>query len=234
MITLTFSHDGWYGSSGRVQLLDDEFEVDDEHAGQARVRAVRELIDPWNWVRNFRAATDYLAVEPGVDPSRLGAWGTSFGAGTALYCASTDDRFGALVVQAGFMETPPEEMRAYARHRASEIARGEIAPFPFVDAFPGFTGALNVARMQHYDPVAAVDRLTAPTLIMDAAKEELFDIGKSGGRVHELLAQRGDIDVVYDVIPNIDHYAIYSEGFPHSSAAALDWYGRYLTHTRGE
>lgn len=229
MVALTFTHDGWYGSSGRTLLLDDDLTVDAEGNTHADIRVVRELIDPWNWVRNFRAATDYLATEPGVDPTRLGAWGTSFGGGTAFYCASTDDRFKALVTQVAFLASPGDDIRAFARMRAGEIARGTIDPFPTdLDGIPGLRGTLNVARMQHYDPLAAVDRLEAPALIMDAEKEELFDIGASGGRAYELLCARGDIDVHYDVIPDIDHYGIYFDGFVRSSDAALDWFETHL------
>lgn len=229
MVALTFSHDGWYGSSGRAQILDDDLDVDEEGIAHARIRVVREFIDPWNWIRNFRAATEFLATEPGVDPTRLGAWGTSFGGGTAFYCASTDDRFRAVVTQVGFLESPSDPMRGHARRRAGEIARGTIDPFPTkADSHPALRGTLNMARMQHYDPMAFIDRLRAPALIIDAEKEELFDIRKSGGRAHELLAERGDIEVSYDVIPGIDHYGIYFGGFTHGSNAALEWFGRHL------
>lgn len=229
MAALTFSHDGWFGSSGRAQILDDDLDVDDQGVARARIRVVRELIDPWNWVRNFRAATDYLATEPGIDPTRLGAWGTSFGGGTAFYCASTDDRFRAVVTQVGFLEGPSEGARAHARMRGGEIARSSIAPFPTsVDSHPALRGSVNVARMQHYEPMAFIDRLQAPALILDAEKEELFDIRKSGGRAHELLSDRGDIDVSYEVLPDIDHYGIYFGGFTRGSTAALEWFTRHL------
>ncbi len=226
---LTFTHDGWFGSSGRAQILDDEVEVDEDGIAQVRIRVVRELIDPWNWVRNLRAATDFLATEPGVDAARLGAWGTSFGGGTALYCASTDDRFRAVVTQCAFLQGPTKEARAFARVRGGQIARGTISPFPSdVDSHPALRGTVNVARMQHYDPLAALDRLQAPALMMDAEKEELFDIRQSGGRAHELLAARGDIDVRYEVIPDVDHYGIYFGGFERGSGAALEWFDRHL------
>ena len=229
MPALTFSHDGWYGSAGRAQILDDALEVDDEGVAHARIRVVRELIDPWNWIRNFRAATDFLATEPGVDATRLGAWGTSFGGGTAFYCASTDDRFQALVVQCAFLQGPSADALAVARKRGGEIARGRIDPFPTsIDSHPAFRGAVNVARMQHYDPLAAIDRLQAPALIMDAEKEELFDIRQSGGRAHALLAQRGDLDVSYEIIPDVDHYGIYFGGFARGNSAAQEWFTRHL------
>ncbi|MEM9407817.1 MAG: hypothetical protein AAGA81_17395, partial [Acidobacteriota bacterium] len=61
-----------------------------------------------------------------------------------------------------------------------------------------------------------------------AEHEELFDRMQSGARAHKLLSARGDLDVRYEVIPNIDHYGIYSEGLEFTSDAAVDWYGRYL------
>ena len=226
---LTFTHDGWYGSSGRAQILDDDLEVDAEGIATARVRVTRELIDPWNWIRNFRAATDFLATEPGVDATRLGAWGTSYGGGTAIYCASTDDRFRAVVAQCAALQGPSDELLRHARARGGEIARGTIDPFPVgIDSHPALRGRLNMARLQHYDPLSAVDRLQAPALIMDAEKEELFDLRENGARANELLTKRGDLDFSYEVISDIDHYGIYFQGFKRSSDAALEWFGRYL------
>ena len=229
MPVLTFTHDGWYGSSGRAQILDDDLQVDEEGIAYARIRVVRELIDPWNWVRNVRAATDFLATEPGVDASRLGAWGTSFGGGTAFYCASTDDRFRAVVAQCAALPAPTGPMLAHTRVRGSEIARGTIDPFPgAIDSHPSLRGRVNVARMQHYDPLAAIDRLQAPALIMDAEKEELFDIRQNGGRANDLLTKRGDLAFRYEIIPDIDHYGIYFTGFGRSSGAALEWFADHL------
>ena len=44
----------------------------------ARVQAIRELVDPFDQTEDIINCIDFLAGEPGVDPDRIGLWGTSF------------------------------------------------------------------------------------------------------------------------------------------------------------
>ena len=107
MITLTFSHRGWGGSAGEI----------------------RELVDPLSWIQSYRSAVDYLEGEPNVDIGRLGAWGTSFGGGTALYTAANDERIKAVAVQValvGRLDGP--RGAAYSKQRAIDLARGTLGP----------------------------------------------------------------------------------------------------------
>jgi len=53
-------------------------------------------------ISDIRAALGFLAAQPGVDPGRLGLWGTSFGGANAIVAASRDPRIKALAVQITF------------------------------------------------------------------------------------------------------------------------------------
>lgn len=228
MISISFSQTSWGNSQGRIMLVGDAPEPDEHGEMIAKVRMARELMDPLDWVDCYRSVLDYLEGEPGVDPQRIGAWGTSFGGGTALYAASIDDRVKALAIQVPAVFNVPPEMTQIGSMRAKQIARGEIPPLPMgVDSLPNLNGTPHFARMAQYKVGDQVERVNVPTLILDAANEELFDITQSGGRAYEVLKARG-IEAYYEVLPDIDHYGIYFGGFDRGSDLANDWFLRHL------
>jgi dienelactone hydrolase len=47
----------------------------------------RNDIDPWRQVEDWRRAVTYLETTEGVDPARLGLWGTSFAEATPSFSA---------------------------------------------------------------------------------------------------------------------------------------------------
>ncbi len=228
MIAVTFTHNSWHGSGSNVVVLDDKPEPDENNEATIRVRFVREVIDPLQWIQNFRAATDYLEGEPGVDVSRIGAWGTSFGGGTATSCAIHDDRIQVLVIQVPALRELEEPVLSHAKQRAIDMARGVIDPFAEgLDPRPELAGTLNLAKTLQYDVAQQVDKLKVPTLILDAENEALFDNTKHAGRVYDALSSNG-VTAHYETIKGIDHYGMYFDGFEQGSAMAVDWFKRHL------
>lgn len=63
----------------------------------------RQLVDPWVQSRDMLQALSWLAVQPEVDPTRLGLWGTSFSAGEALVVGALDQRVKAVVATVPFV-----------------------------------------------------------------------------------------------------------------------------------
>jgi len=59
---------------------------------------------PHQETEDFKAALDWLEVQPGIDPKRLGIWGTSFGGGIATHVAAHDIRVQACVAQAPILD----------------------------------------------------------------------------------------------------------------------------------
>ena len=53
---------------------------------------------------DFKSAIDWLEVQPGVDPQRIGIWGTSFGGGIVTHVAAHDLRVRACVAQAPILD----------------------------------------------------------------------------------------------------------------------------------
>jgi uncharacterized protein len=59
----------------------------------------RGQIFPLNQVEDFRNGVSFLQRVPGVDPKRIGIWGTSYSGGVVIYAAAVDQRIKAVVAQ---------------------------------------------------------------------------------------------------------------------------------------
>jgi hypothetical protein len=68
----------------------------------------RQLVDPWAQARDTIAALDWLEALDGIDPARLGLWGSSFSGGHALVVGALDERVGAVVANVPFVGRPGE------------------------------------------------------------------------------------------------------------------------------
>jgi fermentation-respiration switch protein FrsA (DUF1100 family) len=61
----------------------------------------RQEIDPWAQVRDMRHAITFGESLPGVDPARIGIWGTSYCGGHVLVVGAIDRRVRCVVSQGG-------------------------------------------------------------------------------------------------------------------------------------
>jgi hypothetical protein len=59
----------------------------------------RQELDPWVQVRDYRNAITFAQTLDGVDPDRVGVWGSSYAGGHALVVAAIDRRVGCVVSQ---------------------------------------------------------------------------------------------------------------------------------------
>jgi dipeptidyl aminopeptidase/acylaminoacyl peptidase len=232
-VALGFSYRTWGKSEGPMILVDGMPALSESNEATVKVKFMREVVDPLAWASDFTHALDFLVGEPHVDTEKIGIWGTSYGGGMVIWNAAHDDRAKAVVSQVGGMGVAWPEMAAVAGKRQTDIARGDMEPIPqAIDKTGELRGTPNFAHMIRYDAVAVSHRVKAPTLLIDAENEELFDRRDHGGRVFEILRTHGTAPVSYVVMPGISHYGVYREGFEQSTDLALQWFDLHLKGKR--
>lgn len=226
-IVLTFDYRGWADSDSRLVMIGDQPEPDANGEVLVRARAIREVVDPYDQVRDISSALDYLVGEPGVDVERIGIWGTSYSGGHVIYVGARDKRVAAIVSQVGYQGvgwTP--ERQNLANQRATEKARGIIAPIPQgIDVVPKLRGTPDLGKMADYRPIEFAGDVRVPTLVIDVTEEELFDRMKNGHAVYEII--RRNVEAEYKTFSG-KHYGIYYQHYPAAASVALQWFQRHL------
>jgi uncharacterized protein len=227
-VVLAFDYRGWGNSEGRW-VRDVE-----SGKGESGRRELREVVDPLDQATDLFNAVHWIVGEPSVDPERLGLWGTSFSGGLVAYVAARDPRIKAIVSQVGAFGRPwsayPPDQLARSLSDATRRARGELAyPPPGVREIGNLYGAPLRESFLRYSPVVDMGSLKGcATLVIDAEKEELFDLREHG----ELAYARAPEPKKRVVIPGIAHYGIYSTAREQATDLAVDWFDRHLGGSR--
>jgi dienelactone hydrolase len=224
---LAFDYRGWGESDAKLVPVGEPPSPDSKGEVTLRARAVREVVDPFDQLRDIGNCLDYLLGEPHVDAERIGLWGTSYGGGHVVFAASHDPRVKTIVAQVSAQQ-PAEPLVAtgLGQARGTARARGELGPLPpEEDAVEGLGGCPDLAKMVHYCPLATADRIRVPTLVIDADEEELFDRMQNGHAVYEIV--RKQAPARYETFP-CKHYAIYDQYYRAASNLARDWFIEHL------
>lgn len=87
-----------FAEAGYVALA-----IDYRHFGTSG-GSPRGRLWPLQCTEDFKSAIDWLELQPGIDPARIGIWGTSFGGGVVTHVAAHDIRVKACVAQAPIMD----------------------------------------------------------------------------------------------------------------------------------
>ena len=221
---LVFDYRGWGESDARW--------VRDEAAapGANARRELREVVDPLDQATDIFNAVHWAMGEPMVDATRVGLWGTSFSGGLVVYVAARDPRIKAIVSQVAWFGQPRTAMPATALSRsqsdATRRARGDIGyPPPGAREVGNLRGGPVRESFLLYAPIADILVIKGcAVLIIDAEKEELFDIREHG----ELAFARAAEPKKRVVIPGIAHYDIYGTAREQSLDVAIEWLNRHL------
>jgi dienelactone hydrolase len=227
-VVLTFDYRGWADSHSRLVIIGEQPEPDASGEVTVRARAIREVVDPQDQIRDITSALDYLSGEPGVDRHRIGIWGTSYSGGHVIHVGARDDRVAAIVSQVGYQGVGGwnPEARRFARQRAIDKARGTIAPIPQgIDQIRNLDGTPDIAKMLNHRPIDLATDVRVPTLIIDVTEEELFDHTANGRAVYDIIRQNAEAE--YKTYPG-QHYSIYGRHLAAASAAALAWFRQHL------
>ncbi len=116
--------------------------------------APRREINPWAQARDYRYALTWLEAQPGIDPDRLGLWGSSFSGGEVLVVGAVDPRVKAVVASVPFagMSTEPDLTDLDQRFAVMRAAIEDDTGTGPADCAEPVIGPMPVVRASGGDP----------------------------------------------------------------------------------
>jgi uncharacterized protein len=234
-----------YGFSGSgsddLRLLEPDPSVDASAVAEKRLRIVvkRTNLNNAHEVDDYRAAISYLQGEPGVDPNRIGIWGSSNAGSVVIAVAEIDTRAKAVVSQvAGPRPVPRGPAAAPAGPQAAmvddAIKRARTGQGAEVDGGFSFRSKIDMfGNFRNHDvrPGAALDQIadTTKILFLPAEKDELTNGPGGAIEATKYLNEHG-ITAQTIVYPELTHFQAYSNtGFEVGSTLAAEWFLKYLS-----
>lgn len=185
-------------------------------------------------IADFRAAVSYLQGEPGVDPDRIGIWGSSNGGAIVMAVAALDARVKAVVSQVSAPRPAPRGPVALAANLLQDaITRVRTGQGGEVDGGFSFRSKIDAwsnQRNRDVRPGTTLDQIrqTTAVLLIPAEKDELTGGAAGAIEASKFLAARG-VPSQAVVLPGLTHFQAYSyAGFEVGSSLAADWFTKYL------
>ena len=229
-----------YGFSGSgsddLRLLEPDTSTDALHVTERRVRLLykRTNLNNVHEVADFRAAVSYLQGEPGVDPDRIGIWGSSNGGSVVIAVAGADARVKAVVSHVATPRPGPRRPVGIAANRLDDaIARVRTGQGAEVDGGFSFRSKVDqwyTTRNQDVQPGAVLDQIptTTAVLFLPAERDELTRGADGAVEAAKFLNERG-VKSQTIVLPYLTHFQAYSyTGFEVGSTLAADWFVKHL------
>jgi dienelactone hydrolase len=192
----------------------------------------RTRLLPLKMVEDYRNAISYLQGEPGVNPDRIGVWGSSFAGGIAIVTAALDARVKAVSVQvpavagknspegpAGLAGKMLDDAILRARKRQGEEYETGYSTRRMVDVE-------TQQMVGEFHPFHYLKWVGArPVKFFVAEKEELINNADNAHAAYEFLPGPKD----YVEVPGITHFEMYiGKAFEISSGGAADWFRKHL------
>ena len=227
-----------FSSSGSddIRLLDADTTTD-LHAvteKDARILLKRTNLNNVHEVADFRAAVSFLQGEPGVDPDKIGIWGSSNGGSVVIAVAAIDARVKAVVSQVATPRPAPRAPVAMgANFQKDAILRVREGQGAEVDGGFSFKSKIDQWSNQRNRDVRAGQTLdqirpTTAVLFLPAEKDELTQGAAGAIEAAKFLSGRG-VPSQAIVFPGLSHFQAYSNaGFEIGSNLAADWFLKYL------
>jgi dienelactone hydrolase len=136
-----------------------------------------------------RAAYDWIAARPEVDPSRVAVMGYSFGGYYAARIAAFDRRYAAGVAFAALHWDLAAWQREVQRRHASDprATAQSTFHFPWVMGVADMEAAIDKARA--FSPADIAGHITAPFLIVHAEGDQVVPVA-SAYRLYEALGSK--------------------------------------------
>lgn len=231
LVAMVIDYRGWGGSDG-FAVVTDRLKNDDAvrfTRTQANVVIKRTRLLPARQVEDFRNAISYLQGEAGVDPERVGVWGSSFAGGHVITVAGQDARVKAVVSQIpGGSNAQPAPLKLDGALLADAIKRARTGQGDEYETGFSTRRMVDVETQQavrEYYPFYHARYLgERPILMIVAEKEELGGNVTSRAAFADIQGPKKWIEV-----PDTTHFQMYIDGaFEISSTAAADWFNQHL------
>ncbi len=185
-------------------------------------------------VADFRAAVSFLQGEPGVDPDRIGIWGSSNGGGVVMAVAA---RMRASRPSCRRSPTPRPAPRGpvpigrnLQKDAITRVRTGQGGEVDGGFSFKSKIDAWSSQRNRDVRPGTTLDQIrpTTAVLLCPAEKDELTGGAAGAIEAAKFLADRG-VPSQAVVLPGLSHFQAYSNaGFEVGSTLAADWFTKYL------
>ncbi len=241
MVAMVIDYRGWGSSDGFVMQTaptvargEKEPVRDDKRyaAAKTEVTIKRTRLIPLKQVEDYRNAISYLQGEPGVDPDRLGIWGSSFAGGNTIVTAALDSRVKVIAMQVPAISgknatNAPATLTGKLLEDAIARARtGKGVEFETGFSYRRMVDLETNQMVAEYRPFHYLPRVgTRPVMFIVAEKEELFRNADNAGAAIEVLT--GPKKLV--TVPGVTHFEMYiNEAFEISSNAAAAWFREHL------
>lgn len=248
LVAMVIDYRGWGSSDGfisqaqpTVTRSDPEPTRDDKRVSNTKADVVlkRTRLIPMKQAEDYRNAISYLQGEAGVDPERIGIWGSSFAGGNVIVVAALDSRVKAVVGQVpaiGGKNSPGGPVPLTGRLRDDAIKRarnGQGGEFETGFSTRRMVDIETQQMVAEYRPFHYLKSVgDRPVLLIPAEKDELINGRDNAYAALEVLT--GPKKVIE--VPGITHFEIYiGEAFELSSNAAANWFRQHLgLESKGE
>jgi acetyl esterase/lipase len=229
-----------YGFSGSgsddIRLLEPDPTTDAQPVSERQMRILlkRTNLNNVHEVNDFRAAISFLQGEPGIDPDRIGLFGSSNGGTIVTAVAGVDARPMAVVAQVITPRPAPRRPVGIAPNvledASTRVRTGQGAEVDGGFSFRSKVDQWYTTRNQDVQPGAWLDQIapTTAVLFLPAEKDELTRGPDGAIEAAKFLAGRGVTSQAI-VLPGFTHFQAYSyAGFEVGSNLAADWFLKYL------
>jgi uncharacterized protein len=168
-------------------------------------------------LKDARAALDFMRSRPGIDQSRIGVLGLSFGGAVAalLLGSDTDICAAALWAPVGH----PSDM---AQHRYTAKVDRQLKQMGCVDYGGNAVGKCFFDDVGKHQPIQAITRSKAPVLLVHGSKDQTCPVKVS--REYESALKKARCVVMKHIITGADHTFNSLQWEVQVLALTLEWF----------
>jgi dienelactone hydrolase len=240
LVAMTIDYRGWGNSSGHVRLvspvdLGGGMEKDENRhtiIENATVWVKRTKLDARDQQDDYRNAISFIQGEAGVDPDRIGVWGSSYAGGNSLAVAGQDARVKAIAIQIPCIGGDPTGLKPQTYTGpilADAIKRARTGQG--AEMWTGYSRSLLIdsemmeANRENNTLQWAKNIGERPFMVIVAEFDELINNNAAGKAAIDYATGPKE----YIVVPDITHFEMYSgKPFEISSEAAAKWFVTHL------